>query len=242
MVSDSTFSYVHMENPSTVLFVENWEKQKLGWDDIDFPNEDEDFDIQHENLLQKFLNREEEHESDLLVMGTNTPLFNSSYANRMKQKSRNLNWKDVALDTLQIEHKNQQLEIDRTLLKNPEFSNFELSIDREIEKDVEVNFNNTLKQDILDQASLNGNTDIFSKELEAEVEDPDFITNSRNLSNPDISRTFSRQFNTPTVNNWTYLNGFQGSAQRSASQQRKPSCDYRNTSNTYSTPGHNNIR
>lgn len=232
-----------MENPSTVLFAENWEKQGLSWDDIEFPNEDDNINLQHENLLQKFLSQDEELDNDLIVMGTNTPLFNSSYANRMKQKSRNLNWKDIALDTLQINPKSERSDIDRTLLKKPDFGSFELSIDKEIEKDIKINYNGDHQGDILNHAILNHNSDLFSKELETEVEETDFITNPRNISNPDISRTFSRQFNTPIVNNRTYLNSFQGSAQRGASQQRKSSTDHRNNaSSAYTTPGHNNIR
>lgn len=241
MVSDSTFSYVHMENPETVLFVENWENSNLSWDDVEFQNEDNNIHT-HDNLLQKFLNQEEEQDNDLIVMGTNIPLFNSSYANRMKQKSRNLNWKDMDLESFQKNNKHSDIQaVDRTLLKKANFGNLATELEQQLfDSFIQQYDTSTNPLGKLNQSGVNLNVGSDDNEMEVDLEEGEVISNTRNMSNPDISRNFSRQYTTPTVSNRTFLHNFQGSAQRTASQQRRHPSDHRN--NPYMTPGHNNIR
>lgn len=229
MVSDSTFSYIHMDNQSYVMFVENWENQKLRWDDIEIVNDD--VLQQHDNLLQQFLSQNEEQETDISIMNSNNPMFNASYANRTKQKNKKLNWKDVELNTfnLKVNEKNQIHDL--TILKKPnledkfnfEYDNIKLGLSKS---------NTFINNDI-------GNDDTFRQFGVNSGEDFDIDTDNiilnRKISNPNLSY----QFNTPLVNNKINI---QNSSHRSVSQQRRQTSDSSNRNISYNTPGHRNIR
>lgn len=233
MVSDSTFSYIHMDNQSYLMFVENWENQKLRWDDIEIVNGD--VLQQHDNLLQQFLSQNDEQETDISIMNSNNPMFNASYANRTKQKNKKLNWKDVDLNTFnpKINEKNQIHDL--TILKKPNLGdNFNFDYDN-MNFDL-LNGNNNINNDII-------NDDTFrqygmNSEEEFDIDTDNIILN-RKISNPDISKSFSYQFNTPIVNNKISI---QNTSHQSISQQRRQTSDPSNRNISYNTPGHRNIR
>lgn len=119
MPRDSAYSYLQMSEPHHVLFKETWQKDVLAFDDVDLPAGANNLSLDSkDNLLKQFLSGTEEVENDLTIINGSNPMFNSSYANRMKQKSRNLNWKDLGLREFlgQREHID-----DRTILKRPRF-------------------------------------------------------------------------------------------------------------------------
>ncbi|ESX01876.1 hypothetical protein HPODL_04647 [Ogataea parapolymorpha DL-1] len=119
MSKDSHFSYVHMKQPQHILFQEKWDIDKLPFDDIEINST-----AYHgqDNILQEFLASAEDHDSDLNIINGANPMFNSSYANRMRQKHKKLNWKDLGLAEL-LSDKNHVH--DQTILARPQFGGAE---------------------------------------------------------------------------------------------------------------------
>ncbi|KAH3669378.1 hypothetical protein OGAPHI_001499 [Ogataea philodendri] len=104
-----------MKQPHHILFQEKWEIDKLPFDDIDvningIPGQD--------NSLQEFLSSGEEQDNDLNIINGANPMFNSSYSNRMRQKHKKLNWKDLGLAELLSANESVQ---DHTILSRPQF-------------------------------------------------------------------------------------------------------------------------
>jgi hypothetical protein len=238
-----------MENQATMLFVESWENQKLHWDDVEFPN-GSDVSDQHRNLLQQFFSQNEETENDLSVMDSNNPLFNSSYANRLKQKNQRLNWKDVDLVAFQnIRGKNSNKFIqDQTILKKPNLAQVydpDLDLLPRSNKHTSADSINRTFNDIgnLHQSSINEET---NSDRDNEFNDMNIdmaIGNFRNITNPDVSRSLSHQFTTPIISNRVHLQTFPSSTHRTLSQQKRHPSDVNNSRNiNYYTPRHDNIR
>ncbi|KAG7836954.1 hypothetical protein KL943_000993 [Ogataea angusta] len=75
-----------------------------------------------DNILQEFLASAEDQDSDLNIINGANPMFNSSYANRMRQKHKKLNWKDLGLAEL-LSDKNHVH--DQTILAKPQFGTSE---------------------------------------------------------------------------------------------------------------------
>lgn len=252
MASDSCFSYLHMDGHASVLFVESWDTKKLRWDDIDIATEID----QHENLLEQFLSPNEGNEDELGTMGANGPIFNSSYANRMKQKNMKLNWKDVNLEGFQPSLPNEYH--DYTILKRPNLDN--VDYDEQLDSFLGQGNKNDDSLRILEgldrpvRAGENLNTEMeMGMEMEMEMEmdidgNPDLEHSTypilRNVPTGDLSRSFSQQIHTPVINNRVYFHEFPGgSVRKVSSQQRRQTTDTSNTSNiNYHTPRHDNIR
>ncbi|GMG40955.1 unnamed protein product [Ambrosiozyma monospora] len=104
MGKDSDFSYIHMQDPSHILFSEQWEQDNLPFDDIDIPPQffqpsTSSNDINNgSNLLQQFLSTPEDHENDMNLMNGNNPMFSSSQINRSRQlKNKRLNWQELGI-------------------------------------------------------------------------------------------------------------------------------------------------
>lgn len=243
MVSDSTFSYVHMDSQISVLFVEAWENQKLRWDDVEFPNGE--MVEQYDNLLQQFLSQNEEADTDLSVMNSSNPMFNASYANRVKQKSRKLNWKDVDLNAFTTKNNGKNQIHDLTILNKPNLGKYPVNGDFEAfsgiignsetgTSDIAVNEDGVESDRAARQYSMNSDEEFDS--------DNDNVVPNRKVSNPDVSRSFSYQYATPTVNNKPTVHNFQGSSHRTISQQRRQVSDNSARNISYNTPGHRNIR
>ncbi|ODV87758.1 hypothetical protein CANARDRAFT_25975 [[Candida] arabinofermentans NRRL YB-2248] len=95
MTRDSHVSYLHMKQPNHILFQEKWTLDSLPFDDIEV-NPDS-YRNDQQNILQQFLLPPEDTDNELNIAYGGNPLFNSSYANRMKQKVRKLNWRDLGL-------------------------------------------------------------------------------------------------------------------------------------------------
>lgn len=243
MVSDSAFSYIHMDSQKSVLLVESWDNQKLRLDDIEFPADAVD---QYDNLLLQFLSQNEEPETEVTGLGTNSALFNSSYANRTKQKSRRLNWRDMDLGVFQPNDSANQTH-DTTILKRPEFGKYENAANLAIVPNFErERHQGSLKNGLNDLGALHQssmNSEVGSdNEEDIEMEMDVDVAASKNISNPDLSRSFLHQFTTPVVNNRVYLHNFQNSAHRTASQQRRQSGDSNARNVSYHSPRHENIR
>ncbi|VEU20019.1 DEKNAAC100716 [Brettanomyces naardenensis] len=108
-----------MTDQRHVLFEELWQRDTIPFDDIELPQGSYSVSADaRDNLLQQFLSNSEEPDSDLTIINGNNPMFNSSYANRLKQKARNLNWKDLGLSELLS--KSDHIP-DRTILQRPRF-------------------------------------------------------------------------------------------------------------------------
>lgn len=258
MVSDSTFSYIHMGTQDAMIFIDSWENQELKWDEVEFSNV-EDVD-QHDNLLEQFLSQQEEPNTSMSLAPNNNPIFNSSYANRMKQKSRKLNWKDVDIDSFLTHAKNKNGSSnhihDQTILKNPNLGGF--SGDAELDSMLGLNravpINNGSMNDVLididnlHQSSLNLETDFEMDKNNIDIDyniDNDMAVSalSRNILNADVSRSFSHQFTTPVVNNRVYSNNYQSSINRNiSSQQRRQVSDTSMRNVSYHSPRRENIR
>lgn len=241
-----------MENQASVLFIESWENLKLQWDDVEFPHGNDAQD-QHDNLLQQFLSQNEDAENDAALIDNNSPLFNSSYANRKKQKDQQLNWKDVDLDAFQ-NPKHRCSFHDQTILNKPNLSQHydpELELSIGIGKrNSQIYLGNKTFNDIgnLHQSSMNEETKYDRDNEMDDINNNEVAIDIDNLgapSNFDVSRSFLHQFTTPIVNNRIYLHNFQGSTHRTSSQQRRHPSDSANTNNrniSYNTPRHDNIR
>lgn len=256
-----------MDSQVATTFVDSWENQKLHWDDIDFPNGD--IFHQHDNLLQQFLSQNEEVDADLTVMNSTNPMLNASYANRMKQKSRRLNWKDVDINSFNLDYNKSKNTYhdddihDLTILKKPKLGKYDIFPDVGVtgaELDTLTTNNNSnsmgLNDDSLNEFGTLSGSNNYSNSLHAlntnsdDELDPDFNSNdddnihlsNRKVSNPDVSRNFSFQFTTPTVNNRTIIHNLQNSSHRTLSQQRRQVSDNTARNISYNTPGHRNIR
>lgn len=254
MVSDSSFSYIHMESQMSNMFVETWENQKLRWDDVELPNGD--VLEQHDNLLQQFFSQIEDVDNDLTLMNSNNPLFNASYANRLKQKSRKLNWTDVDLKSFSAKENRDQIH-DMTILNKPNLGNgwdnlfgavFVNGLNSDSDstttniQHVNTNTNTNTNTNFNTNPNFNSNSNYYQQNSDDEFEN-DNQSIGRNVSNADISRNFSYQFTTPTVNNRVHLHNFPGSSQRPATQKRRSSGENNNSRNvSYHTPRHGNIR
>ncbi|KAG7762585.1 hypothetical protein KL931_005297 [Ogataea haglerorum] len=119
MSKDSQYSYVHMKQPHHIIFQEKWDVDRLPFDDIEINST-----AYHgqDNILQEFLASAEDQDSDLNIINGANPMFNSSYANRMRQKHKKLNWKDLGLAEL-LSDKNHVH--DQTILTRPQFGSSE---------------------------------------------------------------------------------------------------------------------
>lgn len=251
MGSDASFSYIHFPTQESVLFVESWENQKLRWNDVDFPNAE---DIDHYgNLLEQFLSQSNEEETEYTLNPASNPILSSSYATRMKQKSRKLNWKDVDIDAFQTHshslkrlHRAQHIH-DETILKKPNFGR--LSGDADLDSALGLNkvsidnSTNDLLGDVgeLHESSINWDTD-NDVHGDTNVGNDNAMPHSRSILNPDTSRSFTQQFTTPIVGNRVYMPNFQGSAHRAVSQQRRQTSDHSVRNPSYHSPRRDNIR
>lgn len=233
-----------MNYQSNVLFLEEWENQKLKWDDVEIIGGD--IIQQHDNLLQQFLSQNDEPETDITVMNKNNPMFNASYANRSKQKNRTLNWKDVDLNAFnpKINQKNQIH--DKTILKKPNLGRYPINSDiNEILGIAGSSSELDIYGTSIDDDGINGNKTLLHLDVNSDDEydiDTNNIIPNRKLSNPDMSRSFSHQLHTPIVNNTTSIPNFQGSSHRSISQRKRQINDTSSRNSSYNTPGHRNIR
>lgn len=252
MGSDASFSYIHFPTQESVLFVEAWESQKLRWNDVDLPNA-EDID-QHSNLLEQFLMQSNEEEPDFSFDPANNPIMNSSYANRVKQRSKTLNWKDVDIDSFQTHAKikkrgnRKNVIVDETILRKPNFG--ALSGDADLDAAMRLGdlptsttIESGIMEDIgeLNQSSSNWDIDQDMRN-EFNSSNDNAFGHSRNILNPDVSRSFTQQFTTPVVGNRVYMPNFQGSASRAVSQQRRQPSDNNNRNTSYHSPRRDNIR
>lgn len=243
MVSDSTFSYVHMDSQVSILFVEAWENQKLRWDDVEFPNGE--VVEQHDNLLQQFLSQNEETDTDLTVMNSSNPMFNASYANRVKQKSRKLNWKDMDLNAFSSKNNRKNQIHDLTILNKPNLGKYSSNNDIDAFSGLAESAELGLSDNGVNEDTMANERTVrqFSMNSDEELDfDNDNAASNRMLSNPDVSRSFSYQYATPTLNNKASIHNFQGSSHRTMSQQKRHVSDNSTRNVSYNTPGHRNIR
>lgn len=236
MPSDSTFSYVHMNDQQVLVYMDSWDNHKLRWDDIEFSENGEV--EQYDNLLEQFFSQHVEAETDSSVNHASNPIYNTSYANRSKQKKKKLNWKDVDLDHFLSKGSRSQQPVihDETILKKPNlgFSVSEFFDDAESSN---MQIDNSIGNSRIDDINT---TFGYQQNSDDDYDNNDNFNSNRNISNPDISRNF---FQTPILNNRVHqLQNFQGSTQRSLIQQRKFSGDNSSRNTSYNTPRHDNIR